>query len=285
MCTFLVCRVQNDGFFSRKAFQAGVLTCRLFVNADSQEGGFTGGALSEEEAEVRVAGLWDRVRSIIRHSLQMASGTVQATMQQHRRAQQLNHQAFEFVRYDFMADRQLQPWLIEVNMSPNMIPHDGEAHQDTQWRVAILQQVAALAAGHPEAVPGATLLTGDALPATATAGGGGEQQQGAGAGAQPKAYAELRQICLDDPSWRWSCDVPAAKTPSAFSDECECSLGRLVQHKETKHYRCERLGPECGGVSFEATLGYSIDWRWYGAADGSPAPGGDQASGDSCGAK
>ena len=177
MCTFLVCRVQNDGFFSRKAFQAGVLTCRLFVNADSQEGGFTGGALSEEEAEVRVAGLWDRVRSIIRHSLQMASGTVQATMQQHRRAQQLNHQAFEFVRYDFMADRQLQPWLIEVNMSPNMIPHDGEAHQDTQWRVAILQQVAALAAGHPEAVPGATLLTGDALPATATAGGGGEQQQ------------------------------------------------------------------------------------------------------------
>ena len=42
-----------------------MLTCRLFVNADSQEGGFTGGALSEEEAEVRVAGLWDRVRSII----------------------------------------------------------------------------------------------------------------------------------------------------------------------------------------------------------------------------
>ena len=39
-----------------------------------------------------------------------------------------------------------------------------------------------------------------------------------------------------------------------------------------------------GGVSFEATLGYSIDWRWYRAADGSPTPGGDQASDDSCGA-
>lgn len=223
--------------------------------------------MSAEAAKQRVDALWERVRAIIWNTLQMANANIQETMQQQRRNGLLNYDTFEFVRYDFMADRQLNPWLIEVNMSPNMIPHDGEAHQDTQWRVAVLQQVAALAAGHPEAVPSATQLSGELVSAAT--------------GAQvPEAYAELRQLCLDDPSWRWSCDVPAVKTPRAFSGACECTLGRLVQHRETKHYRCEKLGPACGDVGFESTLGYPVDFRWYATADGSEA---DDAR--SCGAQ
>lgn len=238
----------------------------------TQKGGFTGGALSAEAAKQRIDALWQRTRAIIWNSLQIASPKVQEMMSQHRKNGELNHQTFEFVRYDFMMDRQLNPWLIEVNMSPNMIPHDGEAHQDTQWRVAILQQVAALTAGHPEAVPSATLLTGEALNGMV-----GEEVS--------QAYVELRQLCLDDPSWRWSCDVPATKTPVAFSGACECTLGRLVQHKETKHYRCEKLGPECGGVGFETTLGYPVDFRWYETADGSEPDEVAPAQQETCGAK
>eukprot|EP01043_Picozoa_sp_COSAG02_P046815 COSAG02_NODE_4419_length_5381_cov_3.655812_3_plen_297_part_00 len=238
----------------------------------SQPGGFTGGAMSAGAAQARIDALWERTRAIIFNTLQRASGPVQEAMSQHRRTGALNHQTFELVRYDFMMDRQLNPWLIEVNMSPNMIPHDGEAHQDTQWRVAVLQQVSALLAGHPEAVPSATLLTGEALNGLA-----GEEI--------PQAYIDLRQLCLDDPSWRWTCDVPAVKTPVAFSGACECTLGRLVQHKETKHYRCEKLSPECGGVSFEATLGYPVDFRWYETADGSEPDDVVAAQEGSCGAQ
>ena len=181
----------------------------------------------------------------------MASPAVQGTLRTLRGKGDLKHQSFSFVRFDFLLDRKLEPWLLEVNMSPNMIPHDGEAHLDTQWRVQVLQQVAALAAGRPELVPSATRLTNirGALAPMAM-------------GEESRAFQELRQLCFNDPSWRWSCDVPAAKTPAAFHGDCAC-VGRLLRHLETKHYRCEELGPACGGVSFERTLGYAVDMRWY----------------------
>ena len=62
----------------------------------------------------------------------MASPAVQGTLRTLRGKGDLKHQSFSFVRFDFLLDRKLEPWLLEVNMSPNMIPHDGEAHLDTQ---------------------------------------------------------------------------------------------------------------------------------------------------------
>ena len=135
-------------------------------------------------------------------------------------------------------------------MSPNMIPHEGETQYDTPWRLLLLRDVAALVAGRPELAPKSVLLEGSLglVPA------------------QTPEYVALKQLCLEETAWRWSCDVPVSSNQNHFFGACECQK-RLLRHRDTGLFRCEQLGPKCGGVNFEKTLGYSVNTDWYDVID------------------
>jgi hypothetical protein len=62
------------------------------------------------------------------------------------------------------------------------------------------------------------------------------------------AYQVLRQLCLDDSVWRWSCELLVVMDIRYFHGDCACAA-RLLLHKETGRYRCEALNEKCGGVS------------------------------------
>ena len=240
--------------------------------------------------------------------------------------------SFQLVRYDLMLDAALEPvrqqlfvvcttvarvcaglslrlhsppfsqmtgrcaqWLLEVNMSPNMIPHEGEEVKDTLWRVELMRDVAAIVAGLSGEAAKATMVTSADAPAadhchSYVAGGAvcaADLGAGGGGGGLPlspppddaatlaagivvpptttAAYQTLYQLCLGISAWRWDCALPAAPSTSAFAGDCAC-VGRLLQHKETGLFRCEELGPACGGASFELTLGKAVDMRWYAPA-------------------
>jgi hypothetical protein len=74
-------------------------------------------------------------------------------------------------------------------------------------------------------------------------------------------YLKLYKHCRKT-SWSWSCDVPAVEDKTLFSGDCDCK-GRLLQHKETGFFRCEKLSGNCGDVSFTETLGYEPNMNWY----------------------
>lgn len=77
------------------------------------------------------------------------------------------------------------------------------------------------------------------------------------------AYQALVEVCLQQPGWQWSCDVPAIPDIEPFLDgPCMC-FGRILMHLETGLFRCEELSDECGGVSFMKTLGYPPEPDWY----------------------
>ena len=77
--------------------------------------------------------------------------------------------------------------------------------------------------------------------------------------------AIVKKHCSDlvaDGKWHWSCDVPAVEKAEVFSGDCACK-GRLLEHKKTGLFRCEKLSTFCGGASFETTLGYAPDLNFY----------------------
>jgi hypothetical protein len=200
--------------------------------------------LTPSEARATVEGLWGRVHGVIWASLAAA----QPRVLEAQRAQRTPHSACMLVRYDLMLDDDLNVWMIEVNMSPNMIPHEGGEQYDTPWRVLLLREAAALLARRPELVPSAVRLNGSlSLGLVPT---------------QTPEFVALQHACLQEQAWRWSCDVPVSSSLNHFSGTCSCRA-RLLRHKETGLYRCEQLGAECGGVSFKETLGYPVNSEWY----------------------
>ena len=58
----------------------------------------------------------------------------------------------EMIRYDLLVDAEGKPWLVEVNMSPNSIPHGG-VPADRPWRAKLLTAVARHARALAEARP------------------------------------------------------------------------------------------------------------------------------------
>jgi hypothetical protein len=69
--------------------------------------------------------------------------------------------------------------------------------------------------------------------------------------------------CEQQPTWEWSCEVPAIPDIDPFLDGVCACRGRILLHIETNLLRCEELPQECGGVSFEKTLGYAPEMDWY----------------------
>jgi hypothetical protein len=218
---------------ARDAFDAYI---RLMMHAEGS---------TDAESSIRLNSLWGRIRTMIWKTLSAVQHHVLNQSAKERKAGK-TYSSYQFVRYDFLIDTDFQPWLLEINMSPNMQPHDGEAHYDTQWRLAVLREIAALIAGRPDLVPNAVRLAGPTNKGQV----------------ETNAYQVLRQLCLDDSVWRWSCELPVVMDIRHFHGDCACA-GRLLLHKETGRYRCEALNEKCGGVSFEKTLGYPVDLRWY----------------------
>lgn len=76
-------------------------------------------------------------------------------------------------------------------------------------------------------------------------------------------YQSLVATCEQQPTWQWSCEVPAIPNIDPFLDGACACRGRILLHIETGLFRCEELPQECGGVSFEETLGYPPEMDWY----------------------
>ncbi len=77
------------------------------------------------------------------------------------------------------------------------------------------------------------------------------------------SYQSLVEACEQEESWQWGCEVPAIPDIEPFIDgNCACD-GRILRHHDTGLFRCEALPSTCGGVSFEATLGYAPEMDWY----------------------
>ena len=54
----------------------------------------------------------------------------------------------------------------------------------------------------------------------------------------------LVATCEVEPSWQWSCLLPAVTDHRMFTGRCTCK-GRMMHHKQTGLWRCEWLAAEC----------------------------------------